>query len=161
VAATSTTFVRMVPAVPDAIGALRRELRRWVRRQGGSPAVQANAALAFSEACASIIAPRLGAAEPEPDDDDGGPLVVRAAVDGDELELRVSHRSGAARATRADVGYGFGLALIARICDRFEVRRRADVPGTELLMVFSLERAPATAPARSSPLRPSRSLPRR
>jgi anti-sigma regulatory factor (Ser/Thr protein kinase) len=163
VAATSPTFDRMVPAVPDAIGALRRELRRWVRRQGASPVVQANVALAFSEACTSIIGPRLEA-EPDADWDDGGPLVLQAAVDGDELAVRVSHRSRPARASTGDVGYGFGLALITRICDRFEVRRRADRPGTELLMIFSLERAapsPAPARVRSSPRQPSRSSTRR
>ena len=146
-------FDRMVPAAPDAIGALRRELRRWARRGGAAPAVQANVALAFSEACTSIIGPD-GPREQPP-----GPLMVQAWVSGDELRLCVSHRSRGAPSPPVGVGYGFGLALIARVCDRFEVRRREDRPGTALLMVFSLEGSPE--PERSSPLRPSRSTTRR
>jgi anti-sigma regulatory factor (Ser/Thr protein kinase) len=143
----------MVPAAPDAIGALRRQLRRWARRQGASPRVQANVALAFSEAAASII----GAGGPR--DPAEGPLMVQAWVDDDELHLRVSHRSRGVPSPSGGVSYGFGLALITRICDQFEVRRRDDRPGTALLMAFSLERS--SQPARSSPLRPSRSTTRR
>jgi anti-sigma regulatory factor (Ser/Thr protein kinase) len=147
-------FDRMVPAAPDAIGALRRELRRWSRRQGAAPPVQANVALAFSEACTMIIGPDGPREEPP------GPLMVQASVHADELRLRVSHRSSGVPSPPVGVGYGFGLALMARICDRFEVRRRREGrPGTALLMAFSLERPPA--PARSSLRPPSRSTPRR
>jgi anti-sigma regulatory factor (Ser/Thr protein kinase) len=132
VAATATRFDRMVPASPDTIGALRRELRRWARRQGASAATQANVALAFSEACTSIIGPDAS------DEDEPGPLMVEAWVDDRELEVRVSHRSRGAPAAPGEFGYGFGLALITRLCDRFEVRRRAEQPGTALLMSFRL-----------------------
>jgi anti-sigma regulatory factor (Ser/Thr protein kinase) len=160
-AATAPRFDRMVPAAPDAIGALRRELRRWARRQGASPATQANVALAFSEACTSVVAPDT------PSDGEPGPLMVEAWVEDDELDVRVSHRSRGAPSPPAEVGYGFGLALIARICDRFEVRRRGERPGTALLMVFRLgratgpEREPELRMGRSSPLPPSRSTLRR
>jgi anti-sigma regulatory factor (Ser/Thr protein kinase) len=143
----------MVPVAPDAIGALRRELRRWSRRQGAAPPVQASVALAFSEACAMIIGPGGPGEEPP------GPLMVQASVRGDELRLRVSHRSRGVPSPPVGVGYGFGLALMARICDRFEVRRRENRPGTALLMAFTLERS--SSPPRSSPPRPSRSSPRR
>src|SRR3954466_6002434 len=152
-AATTPRFDRMVPAAPDAVGALRRELRRWARRQGASPAVQSNIALAFSEACTSII----GADGPR--DPAEGPLMVQASVTADELRVRVSHRSRGVPSGPDGVGYGFALALMARLCDRFEVRRRDDRPGTALLMAFSFERSPE--PERSSPLRPSRSTTRR
>jgi anti-sigma regulatory factor (Ser/Thr protein kinase) len=151
----------MVPAAPDTIGALRRELRRWVRRQGGSPSTQTTVALAFSEACTSIIGP-----DP-PRDGRPGPLMVQAWVEDDEIGVRVSHGSRGAPAPPSDVGYGFGLALITRLCDRFEVRRRDERPGTAMLMMFRLERAtrpepePAMGLERSSPLPPSRSTTRR
>jgi anti-sigma regulatory factor (Ser/Thr protein kinase) len=151
-AAATQTFDRMVPAAPDTVGAVRRELRRWARRQGAPPDVQANVALAFSEACASIIgidAPREGVE---------GPLMIQASRDGDELSLHVSHPSRAV-GTRQGAGYGFGLALMARICDRFEVRRRDERPGTAVVMAFRLP--PEEPPERSSPLRPSRSTTRR
>src|SRR3954466_15135232 len=135
-AATTPRFDRMVPAAPDVVGALRRELRRWARRQGASPPVQANVALAFSEACASVIGVD-GSSDPVP-----GPLVVQAVVAGDELRLRGSHRSRGVPPSADGLGYGFGLALIARVCDRFEVRRRDDRPGTALLMAFSLAPEP-------------------
>ena len=143
----------MVPAEPDAIGPLRRQLRRWARRQGAPAAVQANVALAFSEACTAVIGPAPSDARR------GGPLILEAWTAGDELRVRVSHRSRGTREPSAGMGYGFALALIAQVCDDFEVRRREDRPGTAFEMSFSLERAPE--PARSSPLRPSRSTPRR
>jgi anti-sigma regulatory factor (Ser/Thr protein kinase) len=156
VAATAPRFDRMVPAAPDTIGALRRELRRWARRQGASAATQASVALAFSEACTTIIGPAA------PRDGRPGPLMVQAWVEDSALGVRVSHRSrGAPSPPGAEVGFGFGLALITRLCERFEVRRRDDRPGTAFLMVFMLERSPDREPERSSPLRPSRSTPRR
>src|SRR3954468_11571909 len=102
-AATTPRFDRMVPAAPDTVGAVRRELRRWARRQGASPPVQANVALAFSEACASVIGVD-GSSDPVP-----GPLVVQAVVAGDELRLRVSHRSRGVPPSADGLGYGFGL----------------------------------------------------
>ena len=141
----------MVPAAPDAVGSLRRELRRWARRQGASPAMQASVALAFSEAATSIIGEAERAAGPE------RPLMLEAWIDDDELSVRVSHPSQRVSRPQADVGHGFGLAIIARVCDRFEVRRRDERPGTAWLMMFRLERAPE----RSSRRRPSHSSPRR
>jgi anti-sigma regulatory factor (Ser/Thr protein kinase) len=152
-AATTPQFDRMVPAAPDTVGAVRRELRRWARRQGASPPVQANVALAFSEACNSLLGP-----DP-PRDGVPGPLMIEAWRDAEEIAVRVSHGAGGARSAPVGVGYGFGLALLARICDRFEVRRREERPGTVVEMAFRL--GPAREPARSFPLRPSRSTTRR
>ena len=151
-AATAPRFDRMVPAAPDAVGSLRRELRRWARRQGASPATQASVALAFSEAATSIISAAPPAAGDEP-----RPLMVQAWVEGDELGVRLSHPSQRVSRPDADIGHGFGLAIIARVCERFEVRRRDERPGTAWLMVFRLEREPG----RSSRRRPCRSSPRR
>jgi len=107
---------------------------------------------AFSEAATSIIA---GA--PAPAGEEPRPLAVEAWVDGDELGVRLSHPSQRVSRPEADVGHGFGLAIIARVCDRFEVRRRDERPGTAWLMIFRLEREPE----RSFRLQPSRSSPRR
>src|SRR3954447_17855349 len=141
-AATTQDFDRMVPAAPDNVGALRRELRRWARREGAPAAVQANVALAFSEACTTIIGPDA------PAEGIGGPLIVQARRNAEEIAVRVSHPSPRAVAPQSG-GYGFALALMARICDRFEVRRRDDGPGTAVLMTFRLESEPAWG--RSSP----------
>ena len=139
-AAATPRFDRMAPAAPDNVGALRRELRRWARRQGASPAVQANIALAFSEACTSILGPDV------PRDGRPGPLMLQAMRDRDaaEIGVQVSHGSRGAQSPPVGVGYGFGLALMAKVCDRFEVRRRDERPGTAVLMTFSLDsvRAP-------------------
>lgn len=147
-------YDRMVPAAPDAIGPLRRELRRFARAHGASADVQAAVALAFSEACASIVrvdADPLG---------DPGPLIVQAQVSGADLLVRVAHTGRSAPPVGDDgAGYGFALALISSVCDRFEVRDRVGRPGKDLEMTFSLEREPAER--RSFPPRPSRSSPRR
>jgi anti-sigma regulatory factor (Ser/Thr protein kinase) len=151
-AATASRFDRMVPAAPDNVGALRRELRRWARRLGATAAVQANVALAFTEACTTILGPDA------PHEGIDGPLSVEAWHELDEIGVRVSHPSNGG-APPVGVGYGFGLALMARICDRFEVRRREDRPGTTVEMAFRLR--PEDPPERSFPLRPSRSTTRR
>jgi anti-sigma regulatory factor (Ser/Thr protein kinase) len=154
-AATAPRFDRMVPAAPDSIGALRRELRRWARRQGAPPSVEANVALAFSEACTSVVAP-----DAPPDATDAGPLILEAWRDDGEISVRVSHRfRGAASRPVGEtpVGYGFSLALMATLCDRFEVYRREEQPGTAVLMAFRL----APESERSSLPQPSRSSPRR
>jgi anti-sigma regulatory factor (Ser/Thr protein kinase) len=150
-AATTAHFDRMVPAAPETVGAVRRELRRWARRQGAAPAVQANVALAFSEACTMVIGPEAPPAGRE------GPLMVEAWRDNDQLGVRVSHPSEGV--SPVGLGYGFGLALMARVCDRFEVRRRDGRPGKAVEMAFSLP--PQPAPGRSSRLQPSRSTTRR
>jgi anti-sigma regulatory factor (Ser/Thr protein kinase) len=146
-------FDRMVPAAPDAIGPLRRELRRFARAHGANAEVQAAVALAFSEACASVVRPD---ADPL---GDPGPLMVQARVRDGVLLVRVAHSGRSAPPVGEDGGYGFGLALISRLTEHFEVRDREGRPGKDLEMTFTLERA--TAPPRSSPLPPSRSSPRR
>jgi anti-sigma regulatory factor (Ser/Thr protein kinase) len=155
-AATTPRFDRMAPAAPDNVGALRRELRRWARRQGASPAIQANIALAFSEACTSILGPDV------PREGIDGPLMLQAwrdrDRDGDEIGVQVSHGSRGGPPP-VGVGYGFGLALMANVCDRFEVRRRDARPGTAVLMTFRLNSVPS--PARSSRRPPFRSTTRR
>ena len=135
-AATAPQFDRMVPAAPDAIGALRRELRRWARRHGASPVTQANVALAFSEACTILIGPRdTGARD---GNERPGPLMVQAWVDRGDLGVRVSHPSRGAPMPPTEIGYGFGLAIIGKVAERFEVRRRDARPGTALEMTFRL-----------------------
>jgi hypothetical protein len=110
-------------------------------------------ALAFSEACNSLLGP-----DP-PHEGVPGPLMIQAWRDADEIAVRVSHGAHGAGSVPVGVGYGFGLALMARICDRFEVRRRESRPGTAVEMAFRL--GPAREPERSFPLRPSRSTTRR
>ena len=137
-AATTPRFDRMAPAAPDNVGALRRELRRWARRQGASPSLQASIALAFSEACTTILGPDA------PREGLDGPLMLQAWRTGDRAEIgvQVSHASRGASSPAVGAGYGFGLALLAMLCDRFEVRRRDERAGTAVLMTFSLDSAP-------------------
>ena len=90
-AATAPRFDRMVPAAPDAVGSLRRELRRWARRQGASPATQASVALAFSEA-GFLRASRMHAASSR-DAEDARAFVrylARRRAIADEVEFRVA-----------------------------------------------------------------------
>jgi anti-sigma regulatory factor (Ser/Thr protein kinase) len=148
-----TRYDRMVPAAPETIGPLRRELRRFARANGASAEVQAAVALAFSEACGSFVRPD---ADPL---GDPGPLIVRAYPRDGELVVCVAHARRGAPPVRAEAGYGFGLALISSVCERFEVHDRQGRPGKELEMRFTLERAPERS--RSSPPQPSRSSLRR
>src|SRR4051794_41863456 len=115
-ATLSSRFDRMVPAAPDAIGPLRRELRRFARTHGAPADVQAAVALAFSEACTSVVRPD---ADPL---GDPGPLMVQARVRDDELVVRVAHSGRGARPVGHEGGgYGFGRALISSLCERLGV----------------------------------------
>src|SRR5919107_5329159 len=112
--ARSAGLAGVVPAAPETIGPLRRELRRFARSHGAAADVQASVALAFSEACASVVRPD---ADPL---GDPGPLIVRARVRGGELVLQVAHTRRGAPPVRPDAGYGFGLAIITSVAERFE-----------------------------------------
>jgi anti-sigma regulatory factor (Ser/Thr protein kinase) len=140
----------MIPAAPDSIGPLRRELRRFARSHGAPASVQSAVALAFSEACTGIV--RLNA-RARGSRGARGPLSVEATVRDDELHLRVSHRDRAIPLTADMTGYGLSLALISQLTDRFEIRRRDDGPGTALEMVFALGASPT--PARSGAAAPA------
>jgi anti-sigma regulatory factor (Ser/Thr protein kinase) len=142
----SARFERMVPATAEAVGPLRRALRRFAREHGAAPAAQAAIALAFSEACADVIQYAYSGRRA------AGPLILQARVGDGRLVVRVTD----AGSTRRVLDGGFGRQLIAELAERYSVRPRHGTAGTVRTMVFALEGV-----RRSSPQRPYRSSTRR
>jgi anti-sigma regulatory factor (Ser/Thr protein kinase) len=139
-------FERMVPATAEAVGPLRRGLRRFAREQGAAPAAQAAIGLAFSEACADVIQHAYAGRRV------AGPLILQARVRDGRLVVRVADSGSTRRALDA----GLGRQLIAELAERLSVRPRHGAAGTVRTMVFALDGV-----RRSSPQRPYRSSPRR
>jgi anti-sigma regulatory factor (Ser/Thr protein kinase) len=99
-------FERLIPAVGEAVGPLRRSLRRFARDVGAPTGTQARVALGFSEAC-TLLFPSSG--------DDGRPpvLAVEAIAMDRALVVRVLSRSRIVQSFLERDGYWLALPLIA------------------------------------------------
>ena len=132
----------MVPASAEAVGPLRRALRRFARDHGAASEVQARAALAFSEACGLLVA---GASEAA-----SAVLVVQAHVADGTLVLRVMSRGVTLRPLLQPAGAALALPLLSQVCDDVAIERRDGAPGSVITMRFHL--APHDVAARGEPV---------
>ena len=128
-----TRFERLFPAAGEAIGPLRRSLRRFARDAGAPVTTQARVALGFSEAC-TFLFPAGG--------DDGRPdvLAVEASARDDALLVRVLSRSRIVRPMLERDGCGLALPLIAQMADGVLVEHRQNAAGSAITMRFDLPR---------------------
>jgi anti-sigma regulatory factor (Ser/Thr protein kinase) len=122
----------MVLASAEAVGPLRRALRRFARDHGASSAAQAHLALAFTEACGLLLGARPGG---EP-----GVLVVDAQAHDGELVVRVLNRIEPDRPPLEPQVTGFGWPLMAHVCDSLAIEQRSDASGTAITMRFGATR---------------------
>ncbi len=130
-------FGRTIPAVPGNVAQIRHEIVELAKRNGASPAVQTDLALAVGEACANVV---VHAYPPG----DVGPLIVHAEILGsDEICITVIDQGQGMTPRPDSPGLGLGLPLIANLADRLEIQDGPDGVGTELSMAFSLKRARA------------------
>jgi anti-sigma regulatory factor (Ser/Thr protein kinase) len=125
-------YKRMVLASAEAVGPLRRALRRFARDHGASSATQAHVAFAFSEACGVLLGVGPG--------DGPGVLVVDAQAHDGELVVRVLNRIEADRPAPEPEVTGFGLPLMAHVCDSLAIEQRSDASGTAITMRFGAAR---------------------
>ena len=109
-------FARRLPAQPQRLAGLRRELRGWLAGVGASYEEVADVLLACGEACANAV-------EHAYQDGAGGELTVELALGGDrELRLRVAD-TGRWRAVPAPGDRGRGLPLMHAVMDAVDVVR--------------------------------------
>jgi serine/threonine-protein kinase RsbW len=123
---------QLLPAVPDNVGRLRREVADLARRHGACDRSLESVNLAVSEALTNVV---LHAYR---DADGPGSVLVVAVVRDAALIVTVADE-GCGLTPRADSpGLGLGLGLMSRLADTFEVTPRAARPGVVLRMAFAL-----------------------
>jgi anti-sigma regulatory factor (Ser/Thr protein kinase) len=108
-------LLRRLPAEPQRLAALRRDLRSWLSGVGASDDEAADVLLACGEACANAVEH----AYPQRP----GELTVELTLDGGgELRLRVAD-AGRWRALPAPGDRGRGLPLMRAVMDAVEVTK--------------------------------------
>jgi len=140
-ARADSAFGRTVPAVAENVASIRHAVVDLALRAGADDGVRTDLALAVGEACANVV---VHAYPPG----DVGPLIVQAFVAGSrEIVVSVVDQGQGMTPRPDSPGLGLGLPLIANLSDRLEIQEGPDGVGTQLEMVFALNRtAPANKP---------------
>ena len=129
--AAETSLHRTVPAMPEAVPALRRAAVRFAAGLGAGDSVVDGVRLAVSEAVTNVVLHAY------PDREKPGPVELTAALEGAALLVTVRDE-GTGMSPRIDSpGLGLGLPLIAQTAHSLEVRQ-APSGGTEMRMSFRL-----------------------
>ena len=129
-------FARTWPAVPEAVGEVRRALSDHARGLGATPAAVSAIQLAVSEAMTNAIQHAYADA-PRP----GAVLVTAETVGSTSLCITVADEGRGMRPRPDSPGLGLGLPLISQMTQSFEVHSGDDGHrGTELRMRFDLHR---------------------
>ena len=119
------------PALPGAIGPLRRAAVEFAAEAGADDLQQENIALAMSEAISNSVIHAYPA-------DSVGLVTVQAWSAGDRIVVVVCD-DGCGMIPRYDSpGLGLGLPIIARVTERVEIENPAPRSGVRLRMTFPL-----------------------
>jgi anti-sigma regulatory factor (Ser/Thr protein kinase) len=120
----------MVPASAEAVGPLRRALRRFARDHGAASEVQARVALAFSESCGLLVASAT--------DEATAVLIVHAHHADGTLVLHVMSRGAKLRPVLQPAGAALALPLLLHVCDDVVIEHRDGAAGSVITMHFDL-----------------------
>jgi serine/threonine-protein kinase RsbW len=128
-----------LPAVPSAVGRLRRSAVAFAAAMGASDEIAAAVALAVSETVTNAVIHAYAGKEP-------GPVSVRCRADDDRLVVEVLDE-GVGIAARSDSpGIGQGLAMVGAVSRSLEIAPRSEGPGTVVTMSFAAPVHPPEAP---------------
>jgi anti-sigma regulatory factor (Ser/Thr protein kinase) len=130
------TISKSYAAVPESLGAARREVAALAHAAGATPEQVDEIRLATSEAVTNAI---VHAYRDRP-----GAIQFTAAVAGGELWVLVADDGAGIHQGGGKSGLGLGLTLIAQACDELTIVNRSN-GGTELHMRFRLGAAPPAA----------------
>ena len=121
-------LARRFPAHPDQVGPARREVMAYARAHG---AIDPDGiALAVSEAVTNaVVHAYIDAPQP------GDVEVTARRHDDDGLEIHVCDEGRGMLPRRDSPGIGVGLALVAKLAERFKVESRPG-GGTSISMFF-------------------------
>jgi serine/threonine-protein kinase RsbW len=129
-ASTGSDATWALPAVPSAVGQLRRRAAAFAAAAGASEEMTYAVALAVSETVTNAVVHAYVGTEP-------GLVSVRCRADGDLVVIEVMD-SGTGIAARADSpGVGHGLATVGALAQTLEIATRPDIQGTIVTMSFA------------------------
>jgi serine/threonine-protein kinase RsbW len=138
-------FERIVPAVPESIGRIRRGLDESLTELDLGAGRRSDIALAVTEGVTNAVLHAYLDARP-------GPLYVAAGLSGASLSVTISD-CGRGMVPRADSpGLGIGLSLIRRLADELTIGAADAGAGTTVTMLFH-GLATAGAPRAIEPVR--------
>ncbi len=138
-ASTASSAAWELPAVPPAVGELRRRAAAFASAIGASEEMTYAVALAVSETVTNAVIHAYAGREP-------GPVRVGCQASDERLVIEVADEGSGIAARDDSPGIGHGLATVGALAESLEVARRADGPGTVVTMAFT-----AAAPTQEVP----------
>ena len=127
---TGSDAVWALPAVPSAVGQMRRRAKAFASAMAASDDMTHAVALAVSETVSNSVIHAYAERVP-------GLVRVRCQADGERLVVEVVDE-GVGIAARADSpGLGQGLAVVGALARSLEIAPRTDGPGTIVTMSFA------------------------
>jgi len=117
------------PAVADSVPRAREALSTFARQAGASSEQLDSIRLAVSEAATNVVVHAY--------EEDAGRLQLDAGLSEGELWVLIADDGLGMRPRVQSPGLGFGLSLISRVCDEFEIAKRSS-GGLEVRMRFAL-----------------------
>ena len=128
-ASTGSGAAWTLPAVPSAVGQMRRRAAAFASSMGASDDMTYAVASAVSETVTNAVIHAYAGREP-------GPVTVRCRADDEGLVVEVLDE-GPGVTVRADSpGIGHGLAMVGAVAQSLEIAPRTDGPGTIVTMSF-------------------------
>lgn len=128
-----------LPAVPSAVGQMRRRAAAFASAVGASEEMAHAVALAVSETVTNAVIHAYAGREP-------GRVSVSCQADGERLVVEVIDEGAGVAARDDSPGVGHGLAMVGALAQRLEVAPRPDGPGTAVTMSFAAAAQPPEAP---------------
>jgi anti-sigma regulatory factor (Ser/Thr protein kinase) len=123
------TLSHTFPAVADSVPRAREALSTFARTAGASAEQLDSIRLAVSEAATNVVVHAY--------EDDPGRILLNAGLSAGELWVLIADDGLGMRPQIQSPGLGFGLSLMSRVCDEFEIAKRSS-GGLEVRMRFAL-----------------------
>jgi anti-sigma regulatory factor (Ser/Thr protein kinase) len=127
---TRSSAAWALPAVPSAVGELRRHAAAFATAARAPDELIHAVALAVSETVSNVVIHAYAGREP-------GLVRVRCEAEGERLVIEVADEGVGIAARDDSPGLGQGLALVGALARGLEVGPRTDAPGTIVKMSFA------------------------
>lgn len=128
-----------LPALPEAVGELRRHAVDFAAAMGVSRETIEAVRLAVSEAVTNVVIHAYVGRE-------SGPVTLRCRMEGAHLAVEVVDEGGGVAARHDSPGLGHGLATVGALARTLEVAPRPGAQGTVIRMSFGDTWEPLAAP---------------